>query len=99
MRHTHFCFQSKTITYPPNLWCFLRKRTLEERDFWNKWNGNKARNKKGNAHFPPLIFMQLTQPLQSLHFTKDWRYRFEVTQKALKSKSIKKGAPLSPNLC
>ena len=52
MKHTRFCFQSKTITYPSNLQCFLRKRTLEERDFWNKWNGNKARDKKGNAHFP-----------------------------------------------
>lgn len=47
----------------------------------------------------PLIFMQLTQPLQTLRLTKDWRYRLKVTQKALKSKSIKKGAPLSPNLC
>ena len=52
MRHTHFCFQSKTITYLSNLRCFPRKRTLEKRDFWNKWNGNKARDKKGNAHFP-----------------------------------------------
>ena len=98
MKHTHFCFQLKTITYLSNLRCLLRKRTLEERDFWNKWNGNKARDKKGNAHFP-LIFMQLKQPLQSLHFTKDWRYRFEVAQKALKRRGIKKGAPLSPNLC
>ena len=99
MKHTHFCFQSKTITYLSNLRCLPCKRIFWKGNFWNKWNGNKARNKKGNAHFPPLIFMQLTQPLQSLHFTKDWRYRFEVTQKALKSKSIKKGAPLSPNLC
>ena len=30
---------------------------------------------------------------------KDWRCRFEVAQKALKSRGIKKGAPLSPNLC
>ena len=60
--------------------------------------GIKQEIKKGMP-ISPLIFMQLTQPLQSLYFTKDWRYRFEVTQKALKSKSIKKGAPLSPNLC
>ncbi len=60
--------------------------------------GIKQEIKKGMP-ISPLIFMQLTQPLQSLRLTKDWRYRLKVTQKALKSKSIKKGAPLSPNLC
>ena len=49
--------------------------------------------------FSPSIFMQLMQPLPFLHFTKDWRYWFEVAQKASKSRGIKKGAPLSPNLC
>lgn len=49
MKHTRFCFQSKTIIYLSNLRCFPRKRTLEKRDFWNKWNGNKAGDKKGNA--------------------------------------------------
>ncbi len=49
MKHTRFCFQSKTITYLSNLRCFPRERTFEKRDFWNKWNGNKARDKKENA--------------------------------------------------
>ena len=60
--------------------------------------GIKQEIKKGMP-ISPLIFMQLTQPLQSLRLTKDWRCRFEVAQKALKSRGIKKGAPLSPNLC
>ena len=60
--------------------------------------GIKQEIKKGMP-ISPLIFMQLTQPLQTLRLTKDWRCRLKVTQKARKSKSIKKGAPLSPNLC
>jgi|GEM_PF-4628740 hypothetical protein len=52
MKHTRFCFQSKTITYLSNLWCLPCKRIFWKGNFWNKWNGNKARDKKGNAHFP-----------------------------------------------
>ena len=45
-------FSVKTITYLSNLRCFPRKRIFWKGNFWNKWNGNKARDKKGNAHFP-----------------------------------------------
>ena len=46
-------FSVKTITtYLSNLRCLLRKRIFWKGNFWNKWNGNKARDKKGNAHFP-----------------------------------------------